>query len=259
MRRLSVLLAALGAAGLLGTSEVGRTEDSAPAVEPRAAELVRSMAKELAAAKAIQVTTEFTLDVVLEDGQKLQYGGESKSWLRRPNRLRTERIGERGETVFVYDGKRVVLHVMPENYYATREAPANLDELLDFMEARLDIAPPGMDLLYADGGLALLDGVTSGIVVGVAKVAGRSCHHLAFRSRDVDWQLWVEAGERPLPCRLVITTLDVERSPEMSVTFREWDTAPELADPLFDFTPPEGATKIVFQDSAAAPMKGESE
>lgn len=258
MKRWSILFAGVGVAGLLATAEAGHVEDAPPAIEPHAVELVTSMAKALAAVEKARVETEFALDVVLESGQKLQYGGESTAWFQRPNRLRSERVGERGVTTFLYDGKQVVLHAMPQNYYATHEAPADIDGLLDFVDERLDFAPPGMDLLYSDGGLGLLDGVTSGLVVGVATVAGRRCHHVAFRAPDVDWQLWIEEGDRPLPCRLVITTLDVEHTPEMSVTYREWNAAPELSDSLFHFTPPEGAMRIVFGDPDAAPTEGES-
>jgi hypothetical protein len=258
MKPMSILLATVAAAGLLASGEAATAEDSAPAVEPRAVEWVESMAQALAGVKAFQVETEFTLDVVLEGGQKLQYGGASTTWLRRPDRLRTDRMGERGSSVFVYDGERVTLHVMPQNFFATREAPADLDAFLDFAEDRLDLAPPGIDLLYADGGLGLLDGVTSGMVVGVATIAGRRCHHVAFRAPGVDWQLWIDAGERRLPCRFLITTLDVENAPEMSVTFREWNTTPEIDESLFQFTPPEGAMKIVFGDPDAAPTEGES-
>lgn len=233
-------------------------EDTPVSIEPRATELVTAMAKALASLQSARVETEYALELVLESGQKLEYGGESTAWFQRPNRLRSERIGERGVTTFLYDGKHVAMHAMPENLYAKKDAPADLDAFLDFMELRLDVAPPGVDLLYSDGGLGLLEGVTSGIVVGVATIAGRRCHHVAFRAPDVDWQLWIEDGDRPLPCRIVIETLDVDRAPQMSVTYRTWDTAPELSDSLFEFTPPEGASQIVFGEPDAATPAGES-
>jgi len=232
-------------------------EDTPVSIEPRATELVTAMAKTLASVQSARVETEFALELVLESGQKLEYGGESTAWFQRPNRLRSERKGERKTSTLLYDGKHVVIHSLPENFYAQAEAPPDLDAFLDFLEVRLDVAPPGVDLLYSDGGLGLLEGVTSGIVVGVATIAGRECHHVAFRAPDVDWQLWIEAGDRPLPCRIVIETLDVERAPGMSVTYRTWDTAPELSDSLFVFEPPEGASKIVFGDPDAGTPAGE--
>lgn len=237
-------------------------ETPAPAIDSRASELVTAMARTLASLKAARVATEYTVDVVLETGQKIQYGGASTTWLRRPNALRTERAGERASTLFVYDGTQVTLYAQPQNFYATREAPGTLDALLDYALERLDVTPAGVDLLYSDGGMGLLEGVTSGTYVGAAMIAGRRCHHVAFRAPDVDWQLWIEAGERPLPCRYVITTLDVERTPEMAVTYRDWDTEPELSDGLFTFTAPEGAKRIVFgepEERAAEATKEGSE
>jgi hypothetical protein len=248
MRDWKVICAGVCILGLaVGAAASGAEDETpAPAVDPRATELVTSMARTLASLKAIRFATEYTVDVVLESGQKIQYGGASTTWLRRPNALRTERLGERASTLFIYDGTEVTLYAKPQNFYATREAPATLDALHDYALDRLDVTPPGVDLLYSDGGLGLLEGVTSGTYVGATTIAGRRCHHVAFRAPDVDWQLWIEEGERPLPCRYVITTLDVEHTPEMAVTYREWDTEPELSDELFTFTAPEGAKRIVF-------------
>jgi hypothetical protein len=240
---------------LSGGASRAEVEAPAPAVEPRAVELVTEMARTLAALKAARVSTEYTVDVVLVGGQKLQYGGATTAvWQREPGRLRSERAGEKGSTVLTYDGKELTLYVTPQKFYATRPAPPTLDALLDHALERFDLAPPGLDLLYSDGGLALLDDVQSGIYVGATTIAGRHCHHVAFRAPDVDWQLWIEDGARPLPCRYLITTLDVERTPEMGVTFGEWDTSPDLSDALFTFAPPEGARPIAIEEPADAPM-----
>ncbi|MGI9431634.1 MAG: DUF2092 domain-containing protein [Myxococcota bacterium] len=258
MKRARVCMG-IGVAAMLWGFALSGSAEEAPPIEPRATELVKAMAKTLAGLPRARAETEFSLQLVLESGQKLEYGGESTAWFQRPNRLRSERDGERGSTTFLYDGKHVVMHAMPQNLYAKKAAPDNIDAFLDFMDSQLDVAPPGVDLLYSDGGLGLLDDVTSGIVVGVASIAGRRCHHVAFRAPDVDWQLWIEEGDRPLPCRIVIETLDVERAPEMSITYRVWDTEPELSDSLFVFTPPEGAAQIVFGDPDAAPPAGENQ
>ncbi len=33
---------------------------------------------------------------------------------------------------------------------------------------------------------------------------GIECHHLAFRAEKVDWQVWVQAGDTPLPMKYLI-------------------------------------------------------
>jgi hypothetical protein len=36
-------------------------------------------------------------------------------------------------------------------------------------------------------------------------VNGRTCRTLAFVEKDIDWQIWIENGPQPTPCKLVIT------------------------------------------------------
>ena len=42
--------------------------------------------------------------------------------------------------------------------------------------------------------------------IGREVVDGIECEHLAFRDLNVDWQLSVEIGDRPIPRKYVITT-----------------------------------------------------
>ena len=88
-------------------------------------------------------------------------------------------------------------------------------------------------MVYAYPGL--MTDVTSGRHLGMAWVNGVECHHLAFRSAKVDWQLWVEAGDIPMPRKLVITYTGEPGRPQYSMTVLKWALAPNLKDELFRF------------------------
>ena len=85
----------------------------------------------------------------------------------------------------------------------------------------------------------------SGFVVGKGVVDGARCDHLAFRSQDVDWQIWIQEGPNPLPRKYVITSTQVAGTPQF-VTVMKWNTAPAVTGATFAFTPPRGASKIDF-------------
>jgi hypothetical protein len=240
-------VAALVAAGVLSSAAAyGTSDEGVGAVDPKAAELVRRMAGYLSGLDAFRVLSETTIEVVLEDGQKLQFGNATLTTVRRPDRLRADRRGDLAGASLYYDGGQVTLYGTSQQYYASAAAPASLDELLGFLEERLDMAAPAADLLHSDGGAGLLEAVQSGLYVGRSEVSGVPCHHLAFRAEEVDWQVWIEDGERPLPRKYVITTRDVEGSPQFAVELGDWDVAPTVSDEDFLFVPPEGATKIEF-------------
>ena len=118
--------------------------------------------------------------------------------------------------------------------------------MLDFARERLDIVAPAADLLYANAYEQFMQITTSGFVVGKAMVDGVSCDHLAFRGPDVDWQVWIAEGDRPLPRRYVVTTTGLPSHPEYTVTMTNWNVAPNVTSARFSFTPPAGAKLIDF-------------
>ena len=83
--------------------------------------------------------------------------------------------------------------------------------------------------------------VTSGSYLGTTWVNGVECDHVAFRAAKVDWQLWVQTGDKPLPMKYVITTKWMTGAPEFSVGCSDWDTQPKIPAGRFEFTPPAGA------------------
>jgi hypothetical protein len=60
----------------------------------------------------------------------------------------------------------------------------------------------------------------------------------------VDWQIWIAQGDRPYPCRYVITTKKVKGWPQYTVDVRDWKTGAEVAADDFAFKVPPGARKL---------------
>jgi hypothetical protein len=73
---------------------------------------------------------------------------------------------------------------------------------------------------------------------------GVSCEHLAFSQNNIDWQVWIENGARPVPRKFVITYKDEPDSPEFTAIFSNWDFTTQLPDFVFKFDPPPGSAKI---------------
>ena len=40
--------------------------------------------------------------------------------------------------------------------------------------------------------------------------------------RDVDWQIWIAQGDKPYPCRYVITTLSYPQEPQYTLDITDW-------------------------------------
>jgi hypothetical protein len=77
-----------------------------------------------------------------------------------------------------------------------------------------------------------------------ARKSGVECEHLAFRSPDLDWQLWVEIGARPIPRKYVITSKHVAGAPQYTLRIKEWKTDVPVAADAFAFKPPADAKRV---------------
>jgi hypothetical protein len=221
-------------------------------IDPEATKLLKASTDFLARQQQFSVEARNSLEIVLKSGQKIQFNHEARQSVQRPNKLRAERIGDLVEQTFFYDGKTLTLLNKSNNVYATVAAPATLEAMLDFAREKLDIVAPATDLVYPNAYDILMTDVTSGFVVGKGVVAGVRCDHLAFRAPHVDWQIWIEEGNRPLPRKLVITTRDIVNAPQFSVEILKWDLAPKFTAQTFAFTPPKGGQKVDFLPVTAA-------
>jgi hypothetical protein len=79
--------------------------------------------------------------------------------------------------------------------------------------------------------------------LGSGVIRGVECDHLAFRTEEVDWQIWIAQGDRPYPCRYVITSTKVAGLPQYTVDVRAVKTGAEVA-ANFNTEIPAGAKKM---------------
>jgi hypothetical protein len=224
-------------------------------IDPQAEKLLRRMSDYLASRQQFTLKAESTLEVVLTSGQKVQFDSPATLEVSRPNKLRAHRKGDIVNQEFFYNGKTLTLYSPRENVYATTAAPPTIDETLDFAREKLDIIAPAAELFYKNAAEKMLKESSSGFVVGPSVVAGVKCTHLAFRGAEVDWQIWIEDGDKPLPRKFILTSKKVAGEPQFTVLIRSWDMAPKLTDSEFSFTPPKGAKKIEFLQLTAEAAK----
>ncbi len=145
---------------------------------------------------------------------------------------------------FWYDGKTVSVLDKEQNTYATLPVPPTIDGALDAVFDRTGMVIPLADFLYEDVYARLMESVQRGVYLGIHHVGAVACHHLSFEQATIDWQLWIDAGEKPLPRKLVIAYKTEDEVPQYAVTLSKWNLNAEVPEELFRFEPPEGAERI---------------
>ena len=76
---------------------------------------------------------------------------------------------------------------------------------------------PAADLLLSDPYEALMQDVVDVKDLGSGVIGGVECDYLAFRAKEVDWQIWIAQGDRPYPCRYVISSKVMDGAPQYSI------------------------------------------
>jgi len=219
-------------------------------VEPAAIAALERMGTYLRSLKALQVVAETSTEEVLEDGLKVTYSGTTDLLAEMPNRLRADVKSDRQERLYLYDGKSFTLFARRVNYYATVPTAATTTaELANALEDKYGIEVPLVDLFRWGGPRATTSEITIATDLGPSVVGGTTCQHYAFRQPGLDWQLWVQLGDFPLPRKLVLTTTTDEARPQHTAVYT-WNLAPSFNAAAFTFDPPADARKIVFAEAA---------
>ena len=235
-------LAALGlAVPALGFSIAGaaRADDDAAAI-------VKAMSDYVAAQQTISATFDTSIEVVTPQIEKIQFTSSGSLDLKRPNQFRAHRLGGYADVEVVGDGKLVTIFGRNLGKFAQFPADgATIDDVVDGLRAA-GAELPAADLLSADAYGALMQDVIEAKHVGRGVIDGVECEHLAFRTVDTDWQLWVAVGDKPVPRQLVITSKGVAAAPQYTIRIKSWNSAPDFAADAFTFTAPAGATKVDF-------------
>ncbi len=235
----------------------------AQAADDDAGQILKSMSDYLAGQKTISLTFDSSLEVITPQMEKVQFASSGTLLMHRPNEIKATRTGGYADVEMFFNGKTLTVYGKNINGYTQLDAPGSVDQLIDTLRER-GWALPGADLLLGDIYGTMMADVIESKHIGLGVVGGVECNHLAFRNQDVDWQLWVEAGGKPIPRKLVITSKAIGGAPQYTLVINDFKTDVTADPAAFEFTPPDGATKLDLEALAkldelppAAPAKGQ--
>ena len=221
-------------------------QQAATPPDPDPMQIVRQVCDYLNSLKAFSFQAEVADDQVYLGGKKLQYGIDMETYVRRPDRLRVNADGDLVNKQFFFNGKTITLYDKDAKVYGTMEVPPDIEGALE--KANTDF---GLRVALTDLASPLLwDHVSRqvghSLYVGVSKVRGVPCHHLALDNPEVQLQLWVETGDKPLLRKMVFLQKELDASPQWTAYIDQWNTSPQLGDDLFNFSAPAGVQSIKF-------------
>lgn len=225
----------------------------AAGVDPEIDAIVKAMCDHLTSLRAFTMETEDTLEEVFDSGQRIHFSHRKTAHVQRPGLLKVEGEGDLRNRTYWKKGRSLSVADHDHGVWAQVEVPESLDDATDHLATRFDMTLPLADLFSANPYAIFTARQRSGTYVGRHGVDGHACHHLAFTQAEVDWQIWIDAGETPVPRKLVITYKGEPGHPQHTVILRHIRPVETIPAAEFEFAPPAGYEQIeVF-----APANGE--
>ncbi len=178
----------------------------------------------------------------------------------RPNLLALN-LDVDGGVALVADGKTVWAHVAGLKQFIADDAPKGLEDLirdnahLGMMAGQLG---PVLDLFRASPREVMMKEVELLKVVGREKAGGVECVHIRGEQKEMDWDAWFEAGDKPALRKFVFSPMKgiLAQAPaeakaklkgarlDVTLEYSAWKFGVEHAAGTFAFTPPKDAKKV---------------
>ncbi len=216
-----------------------------PNVDPDSLAALDKMGAYLRSLSSFEIKTDTVTDAVLDNGQKVQFAGTAQYKVRRPNAFAVTVANDRKVRQFLYDGKNFTVFSPRMGFYATVPAKPTIREMMATAYDKFKIELPLADLFRWGTEDDHREAITSAVTVGYAKVHGVDTDQYAFREGNIDWQVWIQRGDKPLPQKIVITDTSDNAMPEFGAELR-WNTKASFNDATFAFKPPKDAKPITI-------------
>src|ERR1700733_3495913 len=192
-----------------------------------------------------------TIDAKIEgNGQQIEINATIVFDFERPNRLdvkvRVKSDPQEGFD-FISDGKKLTTYRRKIEQYVQEDAPKDVGSL-GMALMKLGPRTPGIllpNVLNADPGPSLLDGVNSCSYVGIEKVDGTPAHHLKFSQDQFDWEMWVAVEGKPFIVRMT-RSAEIPGGGKLNTNeiYKNWTIDAAAGKDAFTFSPPKDAKKV---------------
>lgn len=209
-------------------------------------ELLNKTCNFLKEQKSLTFETDITYDNIIDSGEKVQYSAYQKVWVNKPDKLRSDYVGDERHTRFYYDGKSFTLFSPDLNLYGTKTAPSTLDEVINTIDKKYGITIPFSNLFISNPCAAINSDIQNSLFIGTNLVDRVESYHILLMTTDKDFQLWISKDEKPVLLKAIITYKNIPGYPQYTAVFSQWNFNPSINTNTFMFTPPENASKIEF-------------
>lgn len=215
----------------------------APAVDQQAVQALERSRAYLRTLRSFEIRAQTTIQEVLEDDTKIDLLTHVRYEYSAPNKLFADWTSDRFERQLFFDGSTLTIYAPRVGYFAQTPFQGTVGDMLEQASKKLGMVFPLPDLFYWAASDARVYDVDGASYIGAARIAGVDLDHYVFKQPDLDWQLWLERGERPLPRKIVMTDLTEPSRPTLTALIA-WNPDVQLGSERFAFNAAAGIDRI---------------
>jgi hypothetical protein len=244
MRKRPLSLLLTGIATFLLCIPTNRLSAQAPKIDTVAVSILDKMSATIGDLGSCSVTIHANYDITSRTLGLVKHSDEQQLYLHGSDKLLLRSEGDKGSRDFFYDGKTLSYYSIDKNQYGQISAPASVMEMIDTVNKLYGIDFPIADFFYPTFVDDILTESTNLAYLGLTKVNGKECFHIAGTARDKTFQFWITNDAFYLPAKLIIVYTSKEMNPQYEATLSDWQINPSLPEALFTFSAPPKAKKI---------------
>jgi len=218
-------------------------------IDTIAVAILDRMSAMIGSLSSCHVTVKSNYDIRSQHLGLVKHGDDEQLYMQGPNKLLIRSQGDRGDRSIFYDGNTLNYYSLENNQYATLALSVPIMEMIDTVNKMYGIEFPASDFFYPSFVDDMLSESKYLIYLGMTKVDGKDCFHIAGTTADKTYQFWISDDALTLPLKMVIVYTNKEMSPQYEATLSDWQINPVLPAVLFEFMAPPKAKKIKMAKS----------
>lgn len=232
-----------------------KTQTPVRRIDTVAVAILDKMSAVIGDLSSCSVTIKTNYDITSKELGLIKHSDEEELFLHGPDKLLVKSDGDRGSRDFYFDGSKLSYYSLDKNQYGQIDAQLSLVEMIDTVNKLYGIEFPAADFLYPSFVDDILADSKELVYLGLTKVNGKECFHIAGKGIDKTFQFWISNDAYTLPMKMVLVYTSKELDPQYEATFTDWQVNPNLPDAMFTFTVPHKAQRVKLIPYAMAHKK----
>jgi hypothetical protein len=232
-----------------------KTQPQVRRIDTVAVAILDKMSAVIGDLSSCSVTIKSNYDITSKELGLIKHSDEQQLFVHGSDKMLVKSDGDRGSRDFYFDGTKLSYYSLDKNQYGQIDASMSLVEMIDTVSKLYGIEFPAADFLYPSFVDDILSESRELVYLGLTKVDGKECYHIAGRASDKTFQFWISNDAYTLPLKMVIVYTNQEMNPQYEAVLSDWQVNPNLPDALFTFTIPHRAQRVKLVPLAMAHKK----